>query len=104
MCLYPNDNNLLISNISKVIQSMCKLSFKFICATHNIISLLYEKTFLTFSISLIKTSLYFVKKSLILSYRNAVAAGGHCNQFVLFDDVPLYWDAWDVMDYHLETR
>lgn len=26
------------------------------------------------------------------------------NQFVLFDDVPLYWDAWDVMDYHLETR
>ncbi|XP_067871455.1 alpha-mannosidase 2C1 isoform X1 [Heterodontus francisci] len=26
------------------------------------------------------------------------------NQFVMFDDVPLYWDAWDVMDYHLETR
>lgn len=26
------------------------------------------------------------------------------NQFVLFEDVPLYWDAWDVMDYHLETR
>ncbi|XP_071941386.1 alpha-mannosidase 2C1-like [Antedon mediterranea] len=26
------------------------------------------------------------------------------NQFVLFDDVPLYWDAWDVMDYHMETR
>lgn len=26
------------------------------------------------------------------------------NQFLLFDDVPLYWDAWDVMDYHLETR
>lgn len=23
---------------------------------------------------------------------------------MLFDDVPLYWDAWDVMDYHLETR
>ena len=22
----------------------------------------------------------------------------------MFDDVPLYWDAWDVMDYHLETR
>lgn len=28
----------------------------------------------------------------------------HANQFVLFDDVPLFWDAWDVMDYHLETR
>lgn len=26
------------------------------------------------------------------------------NKLVLFDDVPLYWDAWDVMDYHLETR
>ena len=26
------------------------------------------------------------------------------NQFVLFDDVPLFWDAWDVMEYHLETR
>lgn len=26
------------------------------------------------------------------------------NQFVMFDDVPLYWDAWDVMDYHLQTR
>ncbi|XP_005113086.2 alpha-mannosidase 2C1 [Aplysia californica] len=26
------------------------------------------------------------------------------NQFVIYDDVPLYWDAWDIMDYHLETR
>ncbi|KAG9489498.1 hypothetical protein GDO78_005466 [Eleutherodactylus coqui] len=26
------------------------------------------------------------------------------NQFVMFQDIPLYWDAWDVMDYHLETR
>ncbi|CAL1528910.1 unnamed protein product [Lymnaea stagnalis] len=26
------------------------------------------------------------------------------NQFLLYDDIPLYWDAWDVMDYHLETR
>ncbi|XP_059170192.1 alpha-mannosidase 2C1-like [Physella acuta] len=26
------------------------------------------------------------------------------NQFLIYDDVPLYWDAWDVMDYHLETR
>ena len=30
--------------------------------------------------------------------------GGFGNQLVMFDDVPLYWDAWDVMDYHLETR
>ncbi|KAK7068572.1 hypothetical protein SK128_014724 [Halocaridina rubra] len=28
---------------------------------------------------------------------------GAGNQMVIFDDEPLYWDAWDVMDYHLET-
>ena len=26
------------------------------------------------------------------------------NQFVIFDDIPLFWDAWDVMEYHVETR
>ncbi|CAL4079511.1 unnamed protein product, partial [Meganyctiphanes norvegica] len=25
------------------------------------------------------------------------------NKLMLFDDIPLYWDAWDTMDYHLET-
>lgn len=25
------------------------------------------------------------------------------NQLLMYDDEPLYWDAWDVMDYHLET-
>ena len=25
------------------------------------------------------------------------------NKITLFDDEPLYWDAWDIMDYHLET-
>lgn len=29
---------------------------------------------------------------------------GWANQLVLFDDIPLFWDAWDCMDYHLETR
>lgn len=33
-----------------------------------------------------------------------VAADKLANLFVMFDDIPLYWDAWDVMDYHLETR
>ena len=37
-------------------------------------------------------------------YREALSDGCHGNQFVMFDDVPLYWDAWDVMDYHLQTR
>lgn len=40
----------------------------------------------------------------ISSSRETIAEGAVGNQFVLFDDVPLYWDAWDVMDYHLETR
>ncbi|KAA0191650.1 hypothetical protein HAZT_HAZT001127 [Hyalella azteca] len=26
------------------------------------------------------------------------------NRILLYDDQPLYWDAWDVMDYHLETE
>ncbi|RXM33161.1 Alpha-mannosidase 2C1 [Acipenser ruthenus] len=36
--------------------------------------------------------------------KEAIAGGCFGNQFVMFDDVPLYWDAWDVMDYHLQTR
>jgi len=32
------------------------------------------------------------------------SGGCHGNQLVLFDDIPLYWDAWDCMDYHQETR
>ncbi len=32
---------------------------------------------------------------------DAVAESDYCNKFAIFDDVPLYWDAWDVMDYHL---
>ncbi len=36
--------------------------------------------------------------------REAIEPGRVGNQFVLFDDVPLFWDAWDVMEYHLETR
>ncbi|XP_029431160.1 LOW QUALITY PROTEIN: alpha-mannosidase 2C1 [Rhinatrema bivittatum] len=41
---------------------------------------------------------------LLDSDREMIPKGCHGNQFVVFDDVPLYWDAWDVMDYHLETR
>ncbi|XP_051484223.1 alpha-mannosidase 2C1 isoform X4 [Apus apus] len=41
---------------------------------------------------------------LLGSQRESVPDGCCANQFALFDDVPLYWDAWDVMDYHLETR
>uniref|UniRef100_A0A673CVP3 alpha-mannosidase n=1 Tax=Sphaeramia orbicularis TaxID=375764 RepID=A0A673CVP3_9TELE len=37
-------------------------------------------------------------------FREAISDGCNGNQFVMFDDVPLFWDAWDVMDYHLQTR
>lgn len=37
-------------------------------------------------------------------FREAISPGYSGNQFVLFDDVPLFWDAWDVMPYYLETR
>ncbi|KAM9313462.1 alpha-mannosidase 2C1 [Gastrophryne carolinensis] len=36
--------------------------------------------------------------------RESIPKNCYGNQFVIFDDIPLYWDAWDVMDYHLETR
>ncbi|KAJ1325200.1 alpha-mannosidase [Microdochium nivale] len=29
---------------------------------------------------------------------------GRANQYVIFDDKPVYWQAWDVEVYHLETR
>ncbi|XP_075432236.1 alpha-mannosidase 2C1 isoform X2 [Ascaphus truei] len=41
---------------------------------------------------------------LLASNRDSIPENCFGNQFVVFDDIPLYWDAWDVMDYHLETR
>uniref|UniRef100_A0A8C5QTT5 alpha-mannosidase n=1 Tax=Leptobrachium leishanense TaxID=445787 RepID=A0A8C5QTT5_9ANUR len=41
---------------------------------------------------------------LLDSNRESIPENSYGNQFVIFDDIPLYWDAWDVMDYHLETR
>ena len=36
--------------------------------------------------------------------REVVAKGGKANQLVIYDDKPLYWQAWDVEVYHLESR
>lgn len=36
--------------------------------------------------------------------REIISEGGKANQLVIFDDKPLYWQAWDVEVYHLETR
>lgn len=36
--------------------------------------------------------------------REVLAQGGKANQYVIFDDKPLYWQAWDVEVFHLESR
>ncbi|EKG22051.1 Glycoside hydrolase family 38 core [Macrophomina phaseolina MS6] len=36
--------------------------------------------------------------------REIVPKGQKANQLVIFDDKPLYWQAWDVEVYHLESR
>ncbi|SMQ50893.1 unnamed protein product [Zymoseptoria tritici ST99CH_3D1] len=36
--------------------------------------------------------------------RETVPKGEKANQLVLFDDKPLYWQAWDVEVFHLESR
>ncbi|KAI1383210.1 glycoside hydrolase family 38 protein [Hypoxylon trugodes] len=36
--------------------------------------------------------------------RELISGGGKANQLVIFDDKPLYWQAWDVEVYHLDTR
>lgn len=38
------------------------------------------------------------------SGREVIPKGGKANKFVIFDDKPLYWQAWDVEVYHLDTR
>ncbi|KAI9845832.1 MAG: Glycoside hydrolase, 38 vacuolar alpha mannosidase [Sclerophora amabilis] len=45
------------------------------------------------------TSLYDVK-----ARREVVPKGSKANQLVIFDDKPLYWQAWDVEVFHLESR
>ncbi|KIW66412.1 hypothetical protein PV04_05748 [Phialophora macrospora] len=36
--------------------------------------------------------------------REVIAKGGKANQLVIFDDKPLYWQAWDVEVFHLNSR
>ncbi|KAI2629734.1 glycoside hydrolase family 38 protein [Hypoxylon sp. NC1633] len=36
--------------------------------------------------------------------REIISVGEKANQLVIFDDKPLYWQAWDVEVYHLDTR
>ncbi|RHZ71514.1 hypothetical protein CDV55_107768 [Aspergillus turcosus] len=45
------------------------------------------------------TSLYDLEAE-----REVIAKGGKAGQLVIFDDKPLYWQAWDVEVYHLESK
>jgi alpha-mannosidase len=36
--------------------------------------------------------------------REVLSEGQKANQFVIFDDKPIYWQAWDVEVYHFESR
>ncbi|KAH8426737.1 alpha-mannosidase [Aspergillus melleus] len=45
------------------------------------------------------TSLYDVEED-----REVIAKDGKAGQLVIFDDKPLYWQAWDVEVFHLESR
>ncbi|KAK5003398.1 hypothetical protein LTR28_010217 [Elasticomyces elasticus] len=45
------------------------------------------------------TSLYDIHAK-----REYIPEGGKANQLVIFDDKPLYWQAWDVEVYHLNSR
>ncbi|KAI4171516.1 MAG: hypothetical protein LQ343_004254 [Gyalolechia ehrenbergii] len=45
------------------------------------------------------TSLYDIAED-----REIVAKGQKANQLVIFDDKPLYWQAWDTEVYHLRSR
>ncbi|QIW96433.1 hypothetical protein AMS68_001951 [Peltaster fructicola] len=39
-----------------------------------------------------------------LAKREILPKGTNANQYVIFDDKPLYWQAWDVEVFHLESR
>jgi alpha-mannosidase len=45
------------------------------------------------------TSLYDLRAG-----REVIPKGGKANQLVIFDDKPLYWQAWDVEVFHLDSR
>ncbi|KAI8678460.1 Alpha-mannosidase [Fusarium keratoplasticum] len=40
----------------------------------------------------------------LVNDREVIEKGGKANKFVIFDDIPLYWQAWDVEVYHLDAR
>ena len=70
---------------------------------HNIFFLEQYKNFhpyLYFENQFVKVLVsYFIHQ-----HREVFGGTLHGNQYVLFDDIPLFWDAWDIMPYYRETR
>ncbi|KAI8871390.1 hypothetical protein GQ42DRAFT_3435 [Ramicandelaber brevisporus] len=44
-----------------------------------------------------------LSRELVARNADGKPQAGGANRFVMFDDVPIFWDAWDVEIYHLET-
>ena len=63
-----------------------------------------ESTSNMIDVSGVGPEMFALYLSLCCACRESIHPNHVGNQFVLFDDIPLYWDAWDVMDYHMETR
>ncbi|KAJ5917823.1 CAZyme family GH38 [Penicillium verhagenii] len=40
----------------------------------------------------------------VAANREVISKGGKAGQLVIFDDKPLYWQAWDVEVFHIESR
>ena len=70
-----------IREVSKDIYVMCNQRFT-LQVSHGVITSLYDHD----------------------AKREVLTKGGKANQFVIFDDKPIYWQAWDVEVYHLESR
>jgi hypothetical protein len=49
-------------------------------------------------------ALFFGGSDRLPAFNDYLGLGIDPAMFYIYDDVPMYWDAWDVMDYHLETR
>ncbi|KAF6806247.1 alpha-mannosidase [Colletotrichum sojae] len=48
--------------------------------------------------------LFFLETSLYDRRAKREVLAGKANQYAIFDDKPIYWQAWDVEVFHLETR
>lgn len=74
----------------------CSVSF---CENENVYTL--ENQFIITKINENGQIISFYQKQ---AERELIIDSNYGNRFVIFDDVPCFWDAWDIMIYHLESR